>query len=160
MVSTHHFAQGDKRKACDNFLDCIWGTIRFFEKIEWNLQCRVNGRQKRTYPLFSAEGFKSSQCLKSGLRLRILRWMDMPSNFNNPSSERGVHNCWFHFPEISCCAWPAPLILVFEFYFYYYTDKGRSHLIRHPSKTPFKAPFKNRFFGIRYPFLRASRLQL
>ena len=33
-----------------------------------------------------------------------------------------------------------------------------SFLIRHPSKTPFKAPFKNRFFGIRYPYPRSGAL--
>ena len=33
MVSTYHFALGVKRKACTNFLDSIWGTIGFFEKI-------------------------------------------------------------------------------------------------------------------------------
>ena len=33
MASTHHFAQGvRKRKACDNFLDSISGTIGFFEE--------------------------------------------------------------------------------------------------------------------------------
>ena len=39
-------------------------------------------------------------------------------------------------------------------------DFGPGHLIIHPSKIPFKAPFKNRFFGIRtrYPFLRTTRL--
>ena len=38
---------------------------------------------------------------------------------------------------------------------------GPSHLIRNPSKTTFKAPFKNRFFGIRYPYLilRAGQSQ-
>ena len=38
--------------------------------------------------------------------------------------------------------------------------KGPSHLIRHPSKTPFKAPFKNRFFGIRYPYPRSGALTI
>ena len=33
MVSTYHFALGVKRKAFTNFLDSIWGTIGFFEKI-------------------------------------------------------------------------------------------------------------------------------
>ena len=32
MVSTYHFAHGAKRKACDNFLDSNFGTIRFLEK--------------------------------------------------------------------------------------------------------------------------------
>ena len=35
-----------------------------------------------------------------------------------------------------------------------------SFLIRHPSKTPFKAPFKNRFFGIRYPYPRSGALTI
>ena len=33
MVTTYRFVQGVKRKACANFLDSIWGTIGFFEKI-------------------------------------------------------------------------------------------------------------------------------
>ena len=48
MVSTHHFAQGVKRRACDNVLENIWGTIGFFEKVE---------DQKQTYLQFSGEGF-------------------------------------------------------------------------------------------------------
>ena len=32
--------------------------------------------------------------------------------------------------------------------------------IRHPSKTPFKVPFKNCFFGIRYPYPRSWALRI
>ena len=35
---------------------------------------------------------------------------------------------------------------------------GPSHLIRHPSKNPFKAPFKNQFFDIRYPYPQSGAL--
>ena len=31
-------------------------------------------------------------------------------------------------------------------------EYGRSHLIRHPSKNPFKVPFKNHFFDGRYSY--------
>ena len=36
----------------------------------------------------------------------------------------------------------------------------RSHLIRYPSKTPFKVPFKNRFFVTRYPYPRSGALTI
>ena len=58
MVSTHHFAQGVKKKACHNFLDSIWGTIWFFEKKN-NKICNMGSveDQKRTCPLFSGDPF-------------------------------------------------------------------------------------------------------
>ena len=37
---------------------------------------------------------------------------------------------------------------------------GRSHLIRHSSKTPFKVPFKNRFFCLTYPYPRSGALTI
>ena len=62
MVSTHHFAQDVKKKACDNFLDSIWGTIEFFEKKN-NKICNMGSveDQKRTCPLFSGDPFRLIQ---------------------------------------------------------------------------------------------------
>ena len=42
----------------------------------------------------------------------------------------------------------------------YEIDIGPSHLIGHPSKTPFRAPFKNHFFGTRYPYPRSGALTI
>ena len=68
MVSTHHFAQGVKKKACDNFLDSIWGTIEFFEKNN-NKICNMGSVevQKRTCPLFSGDPFNIFHNLFSGM---------------------------------------------------------------------------------------------
>ena len=37
---------------------------------------------------------------------------------------------------------------------------GPNHLIRHPSKPPFKAPFKIRIFGKRYPYPQRGALTI
>ena len=37
---------------------------------------------------------------------------------------------------------------------------GQNNLIRQPSKTPIKAPFKNRFFGVRYPYPQSGALTI
>ena len=36
----------------------------------------------------------------------------------------------------------------------------KTYLIRHPSKTPFKLPFKNHFFRLSYPYPRSGALTI
>ena len=57
---------------------------------------------------------------------------------------------YYSFPQSGSCT-------ILDFIVSYY---GRSHLIRHPSKTPFKAPFKNRFFVTSYPYPRSGALTI
>ena len=57
MASNHNFALGAKRKACDNFLDNIWGPNLIF--LENNSEiCNMGSRKdkKLTYAQFCEVG--------------------------------------------------------------------------------------------------------